>query len=135
MLIHERDKLKFISKKGSHERASLFFVYFLYMLNIILVQSYRITSGYGSAYTRTGQNDGSGFTCSCFLIKIATPSKSDYRAVFRGFVFCAVTFIIKPFLPIVRRSGSLAAHIINQNEKVCIFSALAIFQTAIFLTD
>lgn len=66
------------------------------------------------------------------FVKITIPSKSDYRAVFRGFVFYAVNFIAKRLSSIVGRSGSLTAHIINRNEKVCTFSTLAILQEVIF---
>ena len=56
------------------------------------------------------QNNGSGFTCSHFLLKITTPSKSDYRAVFSGVVFCAVSFTMKRLSSIVGRSGSFAGY-------------------------
>ncbi len=76
--------------------------------------------------------NGSGSPAPIPLYKNAIPSNSDYKAVFREFIFYAVSFIMKRRSSIVRRSGSLTAHIYLISEKVCTFSTLAILQKLYF---
>lgn len=75
---------------------------------------------------------GAGLPAPVFLLQVTMPSKSDYRAAFRGLMFYMVNFfIIKWLSPIVGHSDSLTARISNWYESRPTYSALAILRAVI----